>query len=258
MPKHILGIVCDPPVEGRSLWQDQISSLLATTHSDAFAAAGWTFVEVFTGSVLPSLGDTNEAFDAVIISGSIFNITDIDTTEWMQSTLQWVREFVAKYPTTPIVGICFGHQLLCTLFGGHVATNPLGWEVGTHVLTVAELPRVEDESGENDDSGFSFYGDAGKIIRVQETHSQIVATLPPHGASVVIGFTSKDAHHVVLYAPQVLGMQYHPEYSTRHMQQLRDADKDNGDDVANEWEEIVESSPESVAIVGNFLTYHWR
>ncbi|CUE72425.1 glutamine amidotransferase, putative [Bodo saltans] len=185
MPKHILGIVCDPPVEGRSLWQDQISSLLATTHSDAFAAAGWTFVEVFTGSVLPSLGDTNEAFDAVIISGSIFNITDIDTTEWMQSTLQWVREFVAKYPTTPIVGICFGHQLLCTLFGGHVATNPLGWEVGTHVLTVAELPRVEDESGENDDNGFSFYGDAGKIIRVQETHSQIVATLPPHGASVV-------------------------------------------------------------------------
>jgi GMP synthase-like glutamine amidotransferase len=261
MGRHILGIVCDPPVEGRNSWPDQISTLLATTHPDACGALSWTFVDVFAGRKLPSIvmEDTAQSppqyFDAVIISGSIFNITDIDATEWMRATLHWVRLFVAAYPRVPVVGICFGHQLLATLFGGVVKTNPLGWEVGTHRLMVAAAANDDDHDADHIGNQTPLYGHA-KEIRVQETHSQIVATLPTQGARV-IAFTSKDPHHVVLYASQVLGMQYHPEYDIRHMQQLQDADKGNGNDVAGEWEEIVESSAESMEVVGRFITSHW-
>ena len=38
---------------------------------------------------------------------------------------------MANPTESPMLGICFGHQLLAMALGGKVIRNPLGWEVGT-------------------------------------------------------------------------------------------------------------------------------
>lgn len=237
----VLGVVCDPPVVGRLQWPDQIAAVLPKDIS-------LSFVNAFADELLPDVhgAQFGSLVDAVIISGSVFNITDRGDFAWMQKTITWVKDVIRLWPRVPIVGICFGHQLLCEAFGGVVASNPLGWELGSHELFMT-----------NSAAARLFFGEDTTTAKVQETHSQVVSVLPT-GASV-LAHTVKDPNHVVLYAAQVLGMQYHPEYDTRHMKQMlaKDVDEGSADYNVMEWNEIVESSPAAVHVVECFLKSWW-
>jgi GMP synthase-like glutamine amidotransferase len=68
------------------------------------------------------------AFDAVVVLGSPWSTYDALVGSWVTPELEQLR--AADAAGVPILGICFGGQLLATAHGGSVAASPapeIGW-----------------------------------------------------------------------------------------------------------------------------------
>ena len=89
---------------------------------DAWGAR-WSSHDVRTGRPLPGPRDA----DAFVITGSSSSVTE--RAPWMLRAEGLVREIVAA--ETPLLGICFGHQLIAQALGGEVGRSPRGREIGT-------------------------------------------------------------------------------------------------------------------------------
>ena len=76
---------------------------------------------------------------AAVVTGSAAMVTD--AAGWMESTASWLRSAVAA--ELPVLGICFGHQLLARALGGRTAWNPAGVEVG--VVEIALTEAADDD-----------------------------------------------------------------------------------------------------------------
>ncbi|WP_313401678.1 gamma-glutamyl-gamma-aminobutyrate hydrolase family protein, partial [Stenotrophomonas sp.] len=85
-------------------------------------------VNVEHGEQLPEHGD----FAATIVTGSAAFVTD--RADWSERSADWLRD--AAHAGMPLLGICYGHQLLAHALGGEVAYNPAGRESGTIRLEV--------------------------------------------------------------------------------------------------------------------------
>ena len=87
------------------------------------------------GDALPG----REGFAGVIVSGSAAMVTD--RADWSERSAEWLRE--AAHEGLPLLGICYGHQLLAHAMGGAVDDHPQGLEVGT-------VPICLDEQAQDD------------------------------------------------------------------------------------------------------------
>jgi len=102
-----------------------------------FAAAGYQY-EFETFNVKDDeFPQSLDHFDAWIITGSKFNVEDNDP--WMLRLKDIIRE-LDKHKT-PILGICFGHQIVADALGGKVAKNSQGWGVGLHRYQLTDHPK---------------------------------------------------------------------------------------------------------------------
>jgi GMP synthase (glutamine-hydrolysing) len=119
---------------------------------------------------------------------------------WMLSTETWLANVVAA--GIPVLGICFGHQLLAQALGGQVDDNPKGTEVGTVTIELA------DDVGA--DALFNFMP---KRFPAQVSHRQSVLQLPP-GAKR-LGISEKEPHQAIAFGPRAWGIQFHPEFDAR-------------------------------------------
>ncbi len=79
---------------------------------------------------LPSSVETCQAY---LITGSKSSVYDDDP--WIKTLGEFVKDAVKS---VPIVGICFGHQMLHHIFGGKVKKSEKGWGIGVHTYTVHE------------------------------------------------------------------------------------------------------------------------
>ena len=82
--------------------------------------AAFRTISLVSGESLPSSGDC----DGCIIMGSEHSV--LDRFDWMLQLEAFVRELAAA--RRPIVGICFGHQLMASALGGQVSRKD--WVVG--------------------------------------------------------------------------------------------------------------------------------
>ncbi|MEN8688043.1 MAG: gamma-glutamyl-gamma-aminobutyrate hydrolase family protein, partial [Desulfuromonadales bacterium] len=62
-----------------------------------------------------------------IITGAHCMVTD--NLDWSLAIEAWIRSIVTA--SVPLLGICYGHQLLARAMGGRVDYHPQGKEVGT-------------------------------------------------------------------------------------------------------------------------------
>jgi GMP synthase (glutamine-hydrolysing) len=142
----------------------------------------------------PILAAEADAADGVIVSGS-------PRDAWADSPdvlhlLEFVRRVVSR--GQPVLGVCFGHQLLGRGLGADVRRNPAGWEVGARKveLTAAGL---ESPLFAGFDSEFD----------VIESHRDAVLTLPS-GAKLL----AANAHTPIQafsVDERFFGVQFHPE-----------------------------------------------
>lgn len=153
-------------------------------------------VNVEHGERLPA----RHGFAATIVTGSAAFVTD--RAEWSERSADWLRE--AAHAGLPILGICYGHQLLAYALGGTVADNPQGRELGTvRVQLAAEA--ADDPLLQGVDATMS----------AQVSHMQSV--LQPPSEARVLAFNAHDACQAFRWGRAAWGVQFHPEFSTQYM-----------------------------------------
>ena len=130
-------------------------------------------------------------YAAVIITGSIASVTE--RAPWMLRAEEYIRTVVHR--ETPLLGICFGHQLMAQALGGFVQRNPRGREMGTVDVTL-----VDDDP---------LFAGLPRQLKVNATHVDSAVTLPPDAR--VLGHTTLEAHAVLAFGPSARGVQFHPE-----------------------------------------------
>src|SRR4029434_641474 len=74
----------------------------------------------------PTLASVADAADGIIMSGSPRDAWS-DAPD-VQQMLKFAQRTVSR--SQPVLGVCFGHQLLARGLGADVRRNPAGWEVG--------------------------------------------------------------------------------------------------------------------------------
>jgi GMP synthase (glutamine-hydrolysing) len=153
-------------------------------------------VSVFQGEQLPPL----ENVSGIVITGSPAMVTE--KLAWIETSQHYLVNAVET--GVPVLGICFGHQLLAQALGGKVDLNPAGREIGTTSITVS------DDAGED----ALFCGMSGKF-KVHTTHMQSVMELPP-GTTILAG-NIVDNHHALRFAENAWGIQFHPEFDEEIM-----------------------------------------
>ena len=153
-------------------------------------------VDVEHGEPLP----TREGFAGVFVTGSGSMVTEL--LPWSEASAAWLRD--AAHAGLPMLGICYGHQLIAHALGGEVGYNPAGREMGT--VHIDLQPDAADDP--------LFAGMPARFA-VQATHLQTVLALPK-GARL-LSTTSQDGAGAFRWGKSAWGMQFHPEFSTTHM-----------------------------------------
>ena len=141
----------------------------------------------------------------IIVSGSPLSVTD--RAPWMLELGDELLQLAAQ--GTPVLGVCFGHQLLARAAGGEVVQNPRGREIGTVRVQLTEAGRK--------DVLFSSWADRPEI-EVQATLLDAVDPLPP-GAEVLAS-NENTAAQAYRLSETVAGVQFHPELWAEAMRDL--------------------------------------
>jgi GMP synthase (glutamine-hydrolysing) len=135
-----------------------------------------------------------DALAGVVVTGSPAMVSHREA--WSERTAGWLREVMAA-DRLPVLGVCYGHQLMAHALGGRVGPNPFGRRMGTRDLAVLDdrdpLMSVLDAP-----------------TRVHVTHLE--AVLEPPGGSRVIATTDGDPNHALHFGGRSWGVQFHPEF----------------------------------------------
>ncbi len=166
----------------------EFSSWIAEHIGDAWTGA-FSEHDARSDGPLPTLPAT-----AIIVTGSSASVTE--RAAWMLRAEAWLREAVAL--DVPVLGICFGHQLLAQALGGMVALNTRGREIGTVSVTGTTLAASD-----------ALFGELPGAMAFNATHVDTVVTLPP-GAEL-LAHTPLERHAAFRVGRRAYGVQFHPE-----------------------------------------------
>lgn len=147
---------------------------------------------------------TADQIAGVVITGSCAMVTD--EPAWLQPLERWLEPIIER--DRPVLGICFGHQVLGRLAGGRVDDHPAGREVGTVTI---ELNQAEA-------AGDPLMAGLPLCFPAQAMHRQSVLSLPV-GAGRVMAGNGHDPMQAVRYGTQVWGVQFHPEFGPEIVRQ---------------------------------------
>ena len=147
-------------------------------------------LEVHAGAPLPA----KRGADAIIATGSPRSVTE--RAPWMLRTAAWLREAAER--GVPVLGVCFGHQLLAEAYGGSVGRNPRGRELGT--VRCALTPAGREDP---------LFAGVPPAFEVQATHEDEVQALPP-GAEL-LATNAASAVQAFRVGRSVRAVQFHPE-----------------------------------------------
>jgi GMP synthase (glutamine-hydrolysing) len=197
----------------------------------------WLCVDVRRGQPLPDPASVA----GCVITGSHDMITD--QTDWMRQTGRWVAQ--ALTAGLPMLGICFGHQLMAHALGGRAAYHPDGPEIGTVSLTLTEAAGTDP-----------LFAGLPATFAAHVTHSQTALVMPPGG--VVLAASAHDPHQAFRLGPSAWGVQFHPEFDAQatrvYVQAQADTIRAHGGDPATAAASVCDT-PESASLLRRFTVF---
>ncbi len=140
------------------------------------------------------------ACHGVVITGAHCMVTD--DLPWSLAIEAWIPRLLQA--GIPLLGICYGHQLLGRAMGGRVDFHPQGKEVGT--VLVRRCPESSSDP---------LFGGLPAEFPVHAAHAQAVISLPP--AAVLLAENDFEPHHAFRLGRCAWGVQFHPEYTSSVM-----------------------------------------
>jgi GMP synthase (glutamine-hydrolysing) len=198
--------------------------------------------------MMPSLAGVH----GVVITGSPSSLTTPEP--WMDTALSLVR--IAHAERTPLLGVCFGHQLIGQALGGRTVRNPRGWELGSY--------EIELNAAGQDDPLFA--GLPGRF-KANLSHQDMVAeeSLAEIPSVRVLAGNAKAPVQAIAAGPVMRGVQFHPEFSgpvtaayieSRSEMLTEDARQRHApEDMPERLLAQVQDCPEGEAVLHNFVTH---
>lgn len=170
------------------------------------------------------LPDSTADADAWLITGSRFGA--YEDHPWIPPLENFIRQIYAA--DQPLVGICFGHQVIAQALGGRVEKFSGGWSVGRVEYNLDEsVFGAESMSSSNQTALMAFHQD--QVVKAPDS-------------AVTVGSTDFCKHAALLYGNRALTIQPHPEFDSEYIGGLLDARR------AILPEEIVDMAAQTLAL----------
>ncbi|TVP48914.1 MAG: glutamine amidotransferase [Halomonas sp.] len=177
----------------------------------------------------------------ILITGSHSMVSEAEA--WSEALKPWLQEALAS--DVPMLGVCYGHQLMAAAFGGVSDYHPAGRESGTRSVRLTQ-------SGQQD----PLFGQLPEHFAAHLTHAQSVMK-PPFG-STILAHNSHDAHQALRYGPRQWSVQFHPEFTApvmrAYIERQRAALRDQGEDPESLLANVTDS-PEATSLLQRFLGF---
>jgi GMP synthase (glutamine-hydrolysing) len=234
-PKKIAILITGDPPEAIAERHGDYADMMKAAIGEAFDEGDYLVVDPRRESLGADLDDA-----ALVITGSSANVHHREP--WMVAAEERLRELHAR--EVPMLGICFGHQLIAQALGGDVVPNPLGREMSTvEVRCVADDPLLRG---------------LAEAFRANSCHSDTVSQLPK--GTTVLGISDGDPHQILRFGRRNWGVQFHPEFDGEVMGLFVDARAeaivDEGLDV-HALRARARDTPDALAVFRNFVAT-WR
>ncbi|MFT5592410.1 MAG: GMP synthase-like glutamine amidotransferase [Oceanicoccus sp.] len=134
-----------------------------------------------------------DSCDGWLITGSASGV--YDNTPWMQKLKKWIIH--SHEQNVPMVGICFGHQIIAEAFAGKVEKYSGGWGVGPHQYQLHNI-LLEGKSE----------------IKLHAVHQDQVTKKPLN--AVCLASSPFCVNAILAYGDTILTVQAHPEFTKQY------------------------------------------
>jgi len=183
---------------------ERFEPLFETMFAKAGADFAFETVAIVDGAPFPD----PENVEGVIITGSAAGV--YDQTPWMDPLRHFIR--TAYEASTPMLGVCFGHQIMADALGGDVRKSEKGWGIGRHVYrrdaTLGPLAHLAD------------------TIAIAASHQDQVIT-PPATARVFLSSDFTPNAGLTYENGAAISLQPHPEFDDAYTEGLIELRRNN-------------------------------
>ncbi|MDA3929822.1 MAG: gamma-glutamyl-gamma-aminobutyrate hydrolase family protein [Prolixibacteraceae bacterium] len=136
---------------------------------------------------------------AAIITGSHANVNQ--RLPWLKYLKDWI--VTARYSNIPVMGICFGHQIIAEALGGKVMANSKGQCIGAKTIQLTKAGK-----------GHPIFKNIGSSYEGFSLHSFYVSELPIGAEELA---TNEEGINYSFSLDKIFGVQSHPEFTTEIM-----------------------------------------
>jgi len=180
-------------------------------------------VSPFSGEALPPL----DGLSGVVVTGSPASVRDEEA--WMREVAEWMLR--AGQADIPVLGVCFGHQLLGEALGGRVEPSPGGWEFGTVPIRLTEAGRADP-----------LFDGLPETLWAHSVHQDELVRAPE--GAVLLAENDRSTWQAFAHGSRFRGVQFHLETSVPIMEAIASAlgqsallrETDVGTRILRNWE----------------------
>lgn len=174
------------------------------------------------------------ALEGIVITGSAAGV--YEDHPWLDPLRDFIRRAYAA--STPMLGICFGHQIMADALGGEVRKSEKGWGIGRHVYGVVRRP--------------AFLGGDQPEFAIACSHQDQVIT-PPGEAEVFLSSSFTPNAGLLYRNGRAISLQPHPEFDDEYALALAELRRGKAPDDVIEAAKASISRPSDSREVAGYL-----